>query len=350
MGWRLACLGVIGVLVVPAVLLGCSGQQRDEATLSAAPTSRPCPAVKLTRTADQRAGIEASNRDGTWRLTGARWYRNAPSPLRYPVRSDSWTRGCVVGGNVVGNVPRSWTRDQWYDAEDGGTRMGGEAFRHTMTAASGNFLRIVNASVQDYEDAFDPNSAYRSSTTYLDHVRASNIRDDCIENEDVPHHMVVVNSLLDGCFTAFAQRPSGSESTSVGKGPQTFTVLDSLVYINPQPLGRNYCSADRARQGRCRPTAREGVWLGAYGIWKWSDQAAGKVTVRDTIFRLDLPSYSSCRPQKWPPGTYENVTLVWTGRGEYRTAGGCTNRLPAGVRLTRDIRVWNSARAAWLNR
>ena len=91
------------------------------------------------------------------------------------------------------------------------------------------------------------------------------------------------------------------------------------------------------------------MWLGAYGIWKWSDEAASKVTVRDTIFRLDMPSYSSCSSQEWPEGTYENVTLVWTGTKRYRTAGGCHNRLPQGVRLTTDLGVWRTAKRAWLD-
>lgn len=347
MSRRRTALGALAMLALPVLVGGCSGD-RGEAAPRTDDTTRTCPTVKLSRTGDQRSGLHADNEDGTWRLTGARWHRNAPSPLSYPVRSDAWTRGCVLGGRVVGNVPRTWTRDQWYDGEDGGDRMGGEAFRHTLTRSKDNFLRIVDASVSDYEDAFDPNSADASATTYLDHVRATNIRDDCVENEDVPHNMVVVDSLFDGCFTAFAQRPSGSESASVGTGSQSFTLIDSLVHVNPQPLGPEYCDSDRVREGRCRLTSRDGVWLGAYGIWKWSDEAAARVTVRDTIFRLDMPSYSSCRPQEWPPGTYENVTLVWTGAGEYESAGGCTNRLPKGVTLTTDIKVWNSARAAWL--
>ena len=62
-----------------------------------------------------------------------------------------------------------------------------------------------------------------------------------------------------------------------------------------------------------------------------------------------MPSYSSCRAQQWPRGTYENVTLVWTGTGPYETAGGCTNTLPPGVELTRDGRVWRQAVDAWQN-
>ena len=40
-------------------------------------------------------------------------------------------------------------------------------------------------------------------------------------------------------------------------------------------------------------------------------------------------------------GTYEDVTLVWTGNERYKNAGGCHNRLPKGVEdPTTDLGVW----------
>jgi streptogramin lyase len=48
---------------------------------------------------------------------------------------------------------------------------------------------------------------------------------------------------------------------------------------------------------------------------------------------------------RFPPGTVaENVTLVWTGPGDY------PGPLPAGVTVTRDSSVWYAARTAWLQR
>jgi hypothetical protein len=337
---RIVVLGVIPALVLTA----CTSA--DEPGEAIRVTSTSCPAVSLVRSGDQQSGIYAGNDRGTWKLTGAVW-RDAPQRVEYPIRSEAWIKGCIEGGSVDGDVPRWWTRDMWYDGEDGGTRLGGDAFRQTMTRSPGNFLRIRDAHVQDYEDAYDPNSPVPAYTTYLEHVSAKFIRDDCIENEDVPHTMVVRDSFLNGCFTAFAERPKGSRTARNGRGPQSFTVEHSLVAVRPQRLGPNYCNRESVREGRCRRTGRPGVWLGSYGIWKWSDQAAGTVTVRDTIFRVDMPSYSSCQAQRWPVGTYDDVTLVWLGRGRYRTAGDCVNRLPDGVRLTTDVRVWRAAAADW---
>lgn len=308
-----------------------------------------CPStISATRVGSQTTAVHQDNDQGTWDLTGAVWDENAPDPIAYPVRSDSWTKGCLLGGTVLGNIPKSWTRDQWYNGQDGGVAMHGDVFRQTLSGTPDNWLLIRDAYAEDYEDAYDPDAALQSSTTYLDHVRARYVRDDCVENEKVPHNLVITNSLFDGCFTGIAERPSGASAAQNGTGPQFLTVEDSLVYIEPQPLGPNYCDSSKVSLGRCAATSDPNVWLGAYGIWKWSEQAAGTVTVRNTVFRLDMPSYSSCSSQRWPAGTYENVTLVWTGDGAYESAGGCTNVLPAGVTLTTDVEVWNDAKAAWL--
>lgn len=339
---RLAC--ALAVLLIAPLLLVL---QPEEAT--AASSLPSCPSVKKRVGGSMSSGIDATNRRATWNLRRAVWKDNAPNRIEYPIRSDAWTRGCLIGGRVHGNVPRRWTRDQWYDGEDGGRRMGGEVFRQNLTNTADNFLLIRGAYASDFEDAFDPNAARWDSTTYLDHVRAKYIRDDCIENEDVPHNMVITDSLFDGCFTGIAQRPGSDGAVQNGQGPHSFTMRNSLMYIKPQPLGPNYCDASDVPRGRCAATDQANRWLGAHGIWKWSPQAAHKVTIRNTVFRLDMASYSSCSPQVWPRGTYKNVILVWAGKGRYRTAGGCTNVLPPGVTLTTDLAVWRRAKRAWLN-
>jgi hypothetical protein len=332
---------VFPLIAVAAVLL-CG-------LLGTAPSVAAIPPVTLTVTGSQTQGVRADNNGGTWDLRGAVWNENAPDPLAYPIRSDAWTKGAILGGTVFGNIPKTWTRDQWYNGVDGGRELHGEVYRQTMTDTADNTLLIQDGYAEDFEDAYDPNAVRSDSTTDLEHVRATYIRDDCIENEDVPHNLILRNSLFDGCFTGFAERPGGLSGTQNGTGPQSFTVEDSLVYIQPQPLGPLYCNSTKVASGRCKATSDPQVWLGAHGIWKWSQAAASKVTVRNTIFRLDMASYSSCLPQQWPAGTYQNVTLVWTGPGPYATAGGCNNVLPSGVTLTTDVSVWDNAKAAWLN-
>jgi hypothetical protein len=308
-----------------------------------------CPSTTLTRTGVQTAGVYRDNNGGSWNLAGASWANGAGG--NYPIRSEAWTRGCVVGGSFTGRIPRTATRDVWYNGI-GGSKVGnGDVYRQTLTPGDTNYLYVKDAFASDHEDAYDPNGTASAQMVTLDHVRAEYMRDDCYENEgSVVASTTITNTLFDGCFTAFAERPSGASTVQNGTGAASFTVQDSLVYAIPQPLGPQYCSSTGVTRGRCKATARSDVWLGSYGIWKWSTKAASHVTVRNTIFRLDMPSYSSCASQRWPAGTYENVTLVWTGAQPYATAGDCTNVLPAGVTLTRDVKVWNDAKAAWLAR
>jgi hypothetical protein len=329
----------VGVLATIALSVG--AQDRPPVTFPGISTTPhpSCPAVTVQRQGDQAKALYRSNAGGTWDLGEGVW-----RGLSYPVRSESWTRGCVTGGVVHGPIPRAATRDAWYDGI-GGDRVSGEGLRITMSGAEQSWLTVKDMVVSDMEDAFDPNAGGTSARTHLDHVRAEYIRDDCIENEDPVHSMYVTNSFLDGCFTAFAERPPGSTRAQDGTTPADFVVENSLVRVAPQPLGPEYCGSEGVSRGRCLPDGD--AWLGAYGIWKWSDRAAANVEVRNTVFRLDVPSYSSCRAQQWPSGTYENVTLVWTGAGAYATAGGCSNTLPPGVTLTQDKSVWTQAVETW---
>ncbi len=346
---RRTTLSALATVLVAPVLLVVTA---DAST--SAPTMPTCPSTRLTKTGTQSTAVNQTNNGGTWNLTGAVWDKVAPSPIAYPVRSDAWTRGCLVGATVYGDVPKSATRDQWYNAEDGGTRQGGEAFRQTLTDTPGNFLLMRDTYAEDYEDAYDPNGVSAADTMYLDHVQAKYIRDDCIENEgsgnvERPMNLVINRSLFDGCFTGIAERPMyAGGSVQNGSGPQSLTIDNTLMYIQPQPLGPNYCSDAQVTTGRCKATSRSNVWMGAHGIWKWSRAAASKVTIRNSVFKLDMASYTSCGAQVWPAGTYQNVTLVWAGAGPYATAGGCKNTLPAGVTLTTDNSVWSKAKAAWL--
>src|SRR4051794_18364220 len=147
---RVALLVCVAV-VTPSAVLGAAGGSSGVVTVPG------CPATQLTRSGQQTTAVDGSATDATWDLRGAVWDRVAPDPLMYPVHSEQWTRGCIVGARVQGNVPRSQTRDQWYDGQDSGSRMGGEAFRQTLTDTPGNYLLMRDTYAADYEDAYDPN-------------------------------------------------------------------------------------------------------------------------------------------------------------------------------------------------
>lgn len=323
-------------LSLPLALLASTPSGAATSTIS------ECPPVSKTVTGPQSEATYQDNNGGTWDLTGAVWQGSAAA--RYPIRSDGWTDGCVIGGTVRGPIDSDATRDQWYNDETHGGK-NHEGVR--LDVGSGDFAVVRDTFVSDVEDAYDPNGGSASSATYLDHVHAEDIRDDCIENEKSVHNLYISNSLFDGCFVAFAEKPDSS-SADAGTADADFVVEDSLVYVQPQPLGPNYCSSSKVSQDRCKATDKSDVWLGSYGMFKWGKSAAANVVIRDTIFRVDMPSYSSCTGNRFPTnGTYENVTLVYTGPGSWATAGDCSNAVPKGVTVTTDKSVWDNAKAAW---
>ena len=222
--------------VAVAVLLG--------GLLSTGPSLAATPPVTLTLTGNQTQGLRADNNGGTWDLRGAVWNENAPDPIAYPIRSDAWTKGAILGGTVYGNIPKSWTRDQWYNGLDGGRELHGEVYRQSMTDTADNTLLIQDGYAEDFEDAYDPNAVRSDSTTDLEHVRATYIRDDCIENEDVPHNLILRNSLFDGCFTGFAERRAACRAPRTAPGP------------SPSRSRTPWSTSSRSRSDRCTATAR----------------------------------------------------------------------------------------------
>jgi hypothetical protein len=251
-----------------------------------------------------------------------------PGGARYPFVLAGTTRGCIVGGSIVGGIPRDQPRDYWYGAH--GSTYDGDGLRLEQTAGSWDYVHGTTIeNVSDGITVKGPSSAH----VYLDRVRMSYVRDDCIENDDTSHSITITRSLFDGCFSFLSQKAAGASSVDQGTGPGTTTIEDSLVYVNPQRLD-SYC-------GYCT-TGADGRTYGNYGFFKWGPSATANVVVRNTIFRMDQRSYSSKYGNRFPPGTYENVTLVWTGSGTF------PGTLQPGMRVTTDVSVWDRAKAAWL--
>jgi hypothetical protein len=295
------------------------------------------------------AGTPAQ-RDLTWDLTGATWHSPRPSGTpdsqRYPFRLDNASRVCVLGGSVIGNIPREFSRDEFYRTNTENVEWDNEAFRFNHPNDPASWIVQRDAYVENVSDAFDPNAVNALSTTYLDHVHAKDIRDDCIENEGsgfVPHTLVITNSLFEGCHAGISARPTGESQVRTGSGPSSLTMTDSLLWVKPNELGEKYCAEG---SGPCATI--DGVpYMGNHTIWKFSASGPSTITVRNTVFRVDMPTNWSLSNNAWPAGTYENVTLVWTGQAKYGDYPWGPSGQPAGVTVTNDVAVWDNAVAAW---
>ena len=161
----------------------------------------------------------------------------------------------MIGGTVLGNIPRTWTREQWYDGEGVDTPLGRDAFRRTMTETPGNFVVIKDAYVEDFEDAYDPNSPAAEYTTYLvprpREVHPRRLRRERGRAAQPGDPRQLLRRLL----RRLRPTPGGREHRTQrrrARSPSPST--SSLVHVVPQRLGPEYCDDDRVEQGRCRPT------------------------------------------------------------------------------------------------
>jgi len=338
---------VRGRCVVSACVVAVAGMTGFPAqAVTAVPMS---PEACLSRSASQitdlngdltgAQGLSSTQVDRTWDLRDFS-QTSSPNPTRYPFSLGAAKRVCIIGGSVIGNIPRDYSREQFYDNNSDGIEWDNEGYRPQHTADS-PWVYQYGSYAENVSDAFDPNGlANGVNHTYLDRVHAKDIRDDCVEVEGEgfsPHTITITRSLFDGCSNFLSMRPSGTSHADAGTTDATLTIEDSLAYVRPNELGASNCTQVCTTIG--------GVpYMGNHVLFKWSSAAAKNVVVRNTVFRVDQPSAFSSRAMHWPAGVYENVTLVWTWPKPYTDYFD----VPAGVKVTSDVKVWEDAKTAWL--
>ncbi len=189
---------------------------------------------------------------------------------------------------------------------------------------------ISDVYFENVEDGLGPEAGLDSWTLKNAYMRF--IRDDAIENDDlIPGH--IENCLIDGCFVFLSQRPG----EPLDRTPLT-TVVDCLVHLQAQPHDG---TPHRTWRDRSIKIGEDGIGRAPGPLFKW-DRDVGTVLVRDSIFKIDALSVNGADDMDFPPGRYENVTLIWLGEGDY------PRPLPEGVTLTRDTEPWHAARARWI--
>jgi hypothetical protein len=245
-----------------------------------------------------------------------------PAARHYPVLFGKYGPGdatCVVGGEILGQQSRALS---WHTMKH---ELDGDGLNFRSQGGIIDGIRIDNV-----EDGIAPMGGDPVGVT-INNAYLSYIRDDCIENDAIVN-LTVHDSLLDGCFNGVSERRGGSPPPPP---PGEALRLDGvLIRLRPMPY-------DRAR-AQCPGNAADG--LGSSGFFKWSGYAHRPV-VRDTVLLAERGSVDCGASMRLPDGVYEDVTLVWLGRGDY--PGGA---VPRGVTVTRDRRVWDEARQSWLAR
>jgi len=254
--------------------------------------------------------------DRTYDLRGFTSSGNFPDRSNISIGNDcAAPRTVTVGGSVTGTISHSLTWDEVKSSYDtDGLRFEGKRWLASFGLSAVNVEdgfapRVTDGKEQDNTVRFLLRGAYMDW-----------IRDDAVEDDDLMSG-VIRDTLIDGTNRFLSARPS--EASTYSNHSMVVRIKGVLIHMKAMPNERD---------------KEDGVGFGA--IFKWSD-AAGSVEMSDSIILLDERPISD---EPFPPGSYSDVTLVLGPDFEGRYPGP----LPAGVEVTRKMRVWRRARNAWL--
>jgi len=247
------------------------------------------------------------------------WAFQGPSGYPFTLGEDSspLSGAVTVGGSLSSDLPdESWDYLYHENRQAGdGIRVVASDWTATFDLSLTNVWDGYNPRVEDGTEQ-DNTGKFLLSGCYFDWVH-----DDAVENDDLMSG-TVRDCLFNDVFVGFSEEPSsGNDYTNHGS---VLTLRDVIARFSPNVYG--------------------GV-LGTGKVFKWSD-ASGSVDARNCIFLFDDNTNQSESSQEFPPGTYEDITIVLGPDFE----GSWPVPLPAGVTVTRDMTVFTDARDAWLAR
>jgi hypothetical protein len=219
---------------------------------------------------------------------------------------------CVIGGGVVGQQPRSLAWQQVKHQYDG----------DGLRVVAGGWYVVDGLRADNVEDGISPfGDGFVGRNLYFTYIR-----DDCIENDAISAGFVS-DSLFDGCSMGLSERPSSGFAPTPPPPDESFVMDHVLLHIQPMPRDEN--TPDHRGNGQ---------------LFKWS-KWSNRLVLRDSVLWVERVSMNGPAAMGFPPGTVaHNVTLVWTGPGDYPAP------VPAGVTVTKDRTVWDDARRSWLER
>lgn len=246
-----------------------------------------------------------------------------PGEERYPIQIRGLSYPSIFGFAVVGaqsrDLPWRVMKAMW----------DGDALH--VKGCKGN-LTVSDVYWDNVEDGLGPMPGLNHWSLRNAYLRY--IRDDAIENDDlIPGE--VVNCLIDGCFTFLSQRPEPPRSSDA-----VTTIQDCIIHVEAQPHDGIPGKAWRDKNipvGAGKMNRAPGM------LFKW-EAGAGTVVMKNCFVKIDGVSVNGIEDLRFPPGEYENVTLVWLGEGKYPMP------VPPGVSITDDESVWGLARRRWIER
>lgn len=266
--------------------------------------------ASITISGDQASDYSNTSLDADDKIDASKamWFGLGENPVRFGGAAGV----CWSGGVIQGNYPNDL---DW-------ARFHTTAAVKTVSASDVTVEKVRATGYGDGIKLYEGTENFTISEVYL-----HDMHDDCIEGDWLPGG-VIEDSLLDGCYQAFAARPRDGDTTSDGSN-KTWVIRNTLVYVRPQ-IG-----------------VYKGVSPGNGGFFKWDNSEPSRspnVSIQNTILRIDQKSTFDVVGMWVPPDKLaycSNVVIVWLGEGPYPVS------LPKCVRLTRDPTVWDKAVAIW---
>ena len=316
---RIARYGALLVVVIALAFLTVVATQRGAAERTPVPEVADCLGPDRTPVRTPRGSFTSAYspepEDGTTFLAAETSWR--PDLSTYPINIDNGpARLCWLGGSVFGSIPASMT---WEDAHD--------LNQPCLRVVAREGLVVEGLRCENTDDGLRPREAETGAqdvTMVISGTYLSEIHDDCLENDGIIGG-VLHDNLWDGCNTGISERPSEERGNFEQPADETL-VLDRMLIglrISPHEGGP-----------------------GENALFKWSD-SANQVVIRCSLFKVDAVSLNGPEAMAVPgrvddrrcPG--RPTTLVWLGDGTYPA------RLPAGIEVTTDESVWDTAVAEW---
>jgi hypothetical protein len=310
-------LGALAVLATTAIVIALLARRPPE--LGPAPQASRCSEPGRTVVATPRGSSSGRysplvGDDTTFDAAGSIW---RPDLSTYPINIDTEaSRICWVGGQVEGSIPESMT---WEEAHG----LNQPCLRIVAT----EWIVVDGLRCDNTDDGIRPRETgtdAQNVTMTIHDTYLTRVHDDCLENDGVIGGLLQDN-LWDGCNTGISERPSDDQG-GFAQPHEERLVLDRMLIglaVTPHQDGP-----------------------GENALFKWSD-SANTVVIRCSVFKVDAVSLNGAEAMAIPGSVDDRAcpdsptTLVWLGGGTY------PGRLPAGIRVTAAVGVWDAAVTEW---
>jgi hypothetical protein len=150
--------------------------------------------------------------------------------------------------------------------------------------------------LDNLEDGFRPRA--NTDGWVLKNAWLTNIHDDCVENDHVQQG-TVEDSLFDGCYVGFSERPSAG--TSINGSSKTLTINNSVIRFQDWAVGRSGAS-------------------NAHNNWFKEGGSPLKKVLNNNVFMADVPGEYGWSQMNISSSSCSNNTMVWLGSGHYQAS------------------------------